>query len=304
MEINSEQQEIGKMFLPRKPQMYDQLKKLNPEHELVVEYDEALEAYARNWNKFVEEGQKKVEESKPVLPELAPMKFESLYEVFKLQFYANEGVEFDGTANNGEAELFVMTLIAYFLQRGNFKRSPLIYKEKKDSIVSFDKGLLIIGGYGCGKTSIIKAFHKLFNNAFTMPVYVKDKNENTQPLRRYKLHFGFITTNKLVSDYEVLNNEAEREVFWTRHLNFPKYFDDLMTERKANNYGKVDLMKDILEERYSKKALTMASCNFAEENNTVKGTLEAIADRYGERVYDRLYSMFNIVVLNGRSLRK
>ena len=54
---------------------------------------------------------------------------------------------------------------------------------------------------------------------------------------------------------------------------------------------KVEIFKDILEKRYSNNAKTMVSMNYS--GNSVEETLDAISDKYGERVYDRIFEMFN-----------
>ena len=64
----------------------------------------------------------------------------------------------------------------------------------------------------------------------------------------------------------------------------------------------VEIFKDILEKRYSNNAKTMVSMNYS--GNSVEDTLDAISIKYGERVYDRIFEMFNIIDLHGKSLRK
>ena len=75
-----------------------------------------------------------------------------------------------------------------------------------------------------------------------------------------------------------------------------------MAEEKANNYGKIELFKQIFEKRYSNRTKTIISLNYV--GDTVESTLEAFAERYGERNYDRIFEMYNIIELKGESLRK
>ena len=74
-----------------------------------------------------------------------------------------------------------------------------------------------------------------------------------------------------------------------------------MTESTASNYGKLEIFKDLFEMRYTNRAKTLISLNYA---GTLDETLDEISKKYGERVYDRLFEMFNIIELHGESLRK
>jgi len=94
-----------------------------------------------------------------------------------------------------------------------------------------------------------------------------------------------------------------------------RYFDDIKTERHASNYGKVNLFKDILENRYNNRVQivkgvtkinkTFGTCNYKEgyEGNT-EVALEEFGEMYGGRIYDRLFEMFNIIEFKGKSFRK
>ncbi|WP_185260322.1 hypothetical protein [Elizabethkingia anophelis] len=306
METQKTESVIDKLdFAPVRPSMYDQLKKLDPSHRVVVEYDEKMEAYNKAYQKFISGVNENIDKQQPdELPPISPIKYESLLKLFKGKYRQNEGVEFDEKANNGEAGIFVATLISYLTGKQSFFRSPLLYKESEKTVVSHDKGLLVIGGYGNGKTSIFKAFHDMFNDAFIHPVCVKDLNENIQPLKRYKMHFGFSSTTKVNREYETLTTPPEKEFYWNKQLNYTKYFDDLLAEDKAK-YGHNDLMRSILEERYILKSKTYATVNYVDQSeNKVQNTLNAIGDRYGDRVYDRIFQMFNIITLEGGSLRR
>ncbi|AQX87155.1 hypothetical protein I6H88_10085 [Elizabethkingia bruuniana] len=301
--IGSEIAEIN--FMPIRPLMYDQLKRLNPQHRIVLEYDEKIDIY----NRACQKSTMKIDEIEignplqEIFP-LAPIKYGSLLKLFKGKYKQNEGVDFDESANGGEAGVFVATLISYFTGKQSFFRSPLIYKENGKSIISHSKGLLVMGGYGNGKTSVFKAFHDMFNECLLEPIGVKDMNENVQLLRQYKMHFGFTSTTQVNRDYETKSTPAEKEFYWNRQLNYIKYFDDLLAEDKAK-YGHNDLMQSILEERYVLKKKTYTTVNYVDNSeNKIANTLNALGDRYGDRIYDRIFQMFNILILEGGSLRR
>lgn len=175
---------------------------------------------------------------------------------------------------------------------------PLLYYFSKDdrffkcenlsrlSVPSFDKGLLIIGNYGNGKTSTMKVFEHIFKG---VPGYT----------------FNGFTTNEAVTLFEKCKDETDRNEFEKKMWFGTRYFDDLKTERIASNFGKVNLFKEILEERYSKKSKTYGTANFKDgfKDNIEEAVFE-LSEKYGERVYDRAFEMFNIIEFKGDSFRK
>ncbi|MBE8727956.1 hypothetical protein [Flavobacterium hungaricum] len=178
---------------------------------------------------------------------------------------------------------------------------PLIYYFTKDerffkcdnlstlSEPSFDKGILIIGPYGNGKTSTMEVFEKIFKG---IP----------------KLGFKTYSANEAVTMFEkctgddaaILRKEFEK-LMWHRTV----CFDDLKTERTASNYGKVNIFKEILEERYRLGSKTYMICNYKEGyENDLQAAIDELGEKYGGRVWDRIYEMFNIIEFKGKSFRK
>ena len=109
--------------------------------------------------------------------------------------------------------------------------------------------------------------------------------------------------------YESTTDNTERKEFYKLHLNGVRCFDDVLSEREANNYGKANLIKDILEERYMKHKRTYITVNYLDQKATQKAedlneSLKQIGAKYGSRVYDRIFEMFNIVEFRGKSFRK
>ena len=205
---------------------------------------------------------------------------QEMWNRFKDVFYENEGRKFIQTP---EALENIATLFYYFLgDEENFLKCKNLNSSSKPSL---QKGLLVIGDYGCGKSSVFWAFEKIFKNTIGM-------------------NFKGFTANQVVSDFERCTNIADKDLFYDMMFKGTRYFDDVKTERIANNYGKADILKDVLETRNRNRVRTYITCNYA------KGKIGDIPaallefNRYGERVYDRLFQDFNFIIFKGESFRK
>ncbi|MBU2974988.1 hypothetical protein [Zobellia sp. B3R18] len=176
------------------------------------------------------------------------------------------------------------TLFYYFLKNEQFLDQPNLRADLSEP--SFNKGLLIIGGYGVGKTAYMRAIENSF--------------------RANKIYyFKTYTTNSVVQEFEQCGTHEDKSWFLKKIQSGSLLFDDLTSERLASNYGKADLMKEILEERYRRRKLTHVTMNYLENHESnVEAALEAIGMRYGSRIYDRLFEMFNIVIFEGKSMRR
>lgn len=202
-----------------------------------------------------------------------------LFSVFKKYFHYINGKEFelnDVTREN------IAPFLYYFSKNEKFFDCKNLNNLSKPS---FDKGLLVIGDFGNGKTSVFKTFEKIFKN---VPGYI----------------FTGYSANHVVVEYEKCTDDILRKEFEQKMFKGKRYFDDVKTERTASNYGKVNIFKEILEERYNQKSLTYISCNYKEGYpNDINEALCEFGEKYGGRVYDRLFEMFNIIEFKGKSFR-
>lgn len=187
-----------------------------------------------------------------------------------------------------ESKAFVFTVMYYFLQSSNFYNSPLFYPVPNCEI-SLKKGLLIVGGVGVGKTSIMKTIVSLISKC--------SLNFDQQPVRMHN-------TVDIVEEFESCANSSRIDVSRKYSKSF-RVFDDVKNEREASNYGKVDLFKDILYKRCENQNFrTVILCNYESEfNGNIYQAIEGFA-RYGHRNYDRLFQAFNFIELKGKSNRK
>lgn len=180
----------------------------------------------------------------------------------------------------------IAPLIHYFAKDERFFNCKNLTDKSK---ACFNKGLLIIGGYGNGKTAAMKTLEAVF-----------------KPIKGYA--FKGYSANETVKMYElsrldktgIIQDEFEKTIFRGN-----RYFDDVKTERNASSYGVVNLFKDILERRSELENKTYITCNFKEgHGDDLDEALNDFEDKYGGRVYDRLFQMFNILEFKGRSFRK
>lgn len=289
---------------PRRPSSYEQLLLIEPDHHLVKEYHDKVKAYDAYWAK-VKIPPKATD--KPQLKKLVDIDFKSLYGVFRKKYFDVTGYVFDNDANGGETRLLVYTLLYYFFNNENLLKSPLLNKTINEPRLS--KGILVFGGFGCGKTSVFKTIKQLFFDADrNQDVVIKDVDGDDVHLHRYRRSFGYFAANDVVRMYEACQLQEQKDRFWKTMSSGHLYFDDLMTERPASNYGKVELFKDILEIRYDADKKTVATLNYFIDSDGItydtEDTLKTIVTKYGNRVYDRAFEMFNIIELHGKSLRK
>lgn len=141
-----------------------------------------------------------------------------------------------------------------------------------------EKGLLLIGGVGTGKSALMRAI-------------LPDKSQ-------------MIMTSLLVHEY----CERGQECFASQimpsgmyHINGIICYDDLGTEPETASYmgNKRNVMADIIEGRYEiykrEKIMTYFTTNLG---------LKSIKKRYGERAFSRLREMVTEILIDGKDLRK
>lgn len=157
-----------------------------------------------------------------------------------------------------------------------------------------DKGIALVGAYGCGKTIIMEAFKNVVN---TINAAVQKKCDSCCDLkesRKYvysRARYRFITASELSRD---INNDT-----FSNYINGALIIDEVGREAKSvKHYGNEILpIFDVLFDRYKNGSITHITANYS---------LEALSkeDMYGQMLGDRLKEMFNFIVLPGKSRRK
>lgn len=261
---------------------------LSPEEAEQIEVYEKMQIQSPEQEQNEKEYLQRLRKEKAV-PEKKFTKQE-LWTLFIKEFKIIHGREF---VCNDEIIENIKPIMLYFLQDDDFFFCKNLSGLSKPS---FDKGLLIIGNFGNGKTAAMMVFEKIFKE-------IKS------------ISFKGYTTKEIVSMFESINpNDSTaitRAQFDQKTTKGRRYFDDVKTERHASNFGKMNLMKEILEERENKclpplyATKTHLTCNYKEgfEGDVQKG-LDEFEEKYGSRLYDRLFKMFNIIEFKGKSFRR
>lgn len=156
-----------------------------------------------------------------------------------------------------------------------------------DSTYSFRKGLLLCGGVGTGKSLLMQVFSQMVVDEQRRRVFIVVSTDQMQQ--------EFLTDGMDVID------RYSKKCFYRNGDAKAICIDDLgMEDKELYSFkNRVNIMSQILFARHryqlSNGMLTHATTNHS-------GT--ELQKFYGVRVGDRLKEMFNIVVMDGKSLRK
>ena len=173
-------------------------------------------------------------------------------------------------------EMIVHTLAKYFTDDEEFEKAGY----------SLQKGIMIMGGVGTGKTELMRFFQKNKKRCFAIKPCIPICEE----FLIYKDEIDIIYSTPIKKPYH------DPSVFFQGDIGY--CFDDLGTEEIKNDYGnKKNVMADVLMAVYSKKQF------YKFHITTNMSGKEEIEGKYGTRVNSRMREMFNVFVLNGEDRR-
>lgn len=145
---------------------------------------------------------------------------------------------------------------------------------------NLNKGLYVQGKTGTGKTSSFQILQSISKTYSINQIWN-----------------SIIYTHDVVSEFNL--SESKNKDYVIRKYSRGKFMiDDLGAEKEASNYGKEDVFIRIIELRYN-EFITRGIKTHVTSNLS----FEEIKKRYGNRVYDRFFEMFNPLKIGGDSRR-
>lgn len=169
-----------------------------------------------------------------------------------------------------EIEMLYKLLLLYFINDKRF--------EDLQPSFSLKKGLMLQGKVGNGKTTALKLF-KIFS--------YNNTSKCINDIWTASKLWNYATSNE--------SDNYKRDIY--RWKNF--VIDDIGIENREH-YGN-DVIGSLLFERYD---IFEGTSGANKTHVTTNLTPNQLLDRYGERLYDRMKGMFNVIVLKGPSFRK
>lgn len=162
-----------------------------------------------------------------------------------------------------------------------FDKLAKYFTKSKDSELNPDKGIMLAGPVGCGKTEMMDFFKYNFYDSFIV-----------------------VSCRDLTYSYSKLGDEAIKRYnglipFVDVHLSYGQNkvgvcFDDMGTEDDRKNYGnESNVMADVMLNRYDNKRNLIRKTHV-----TTNLTTDEMESRYGSRVRSRMREMFNLVVFD------
>lgn len=160
---------------------------------------------------------------------------------------------------------------------------------------SLNKGIMLMGNVGTGKTEIMKFFQKNKKQCFTM----KTCREIADDYLVYKENIEEVYATPIEKPLH------DPSVFFQKYIGF--CYDDLGTEEIKNAFGnKKNVMADLLMYIYDRPNYTEdGKKDYSKYHITTNlSSAKELEDRYGTRVVSRLLEMFNDFTLIGNDRRK
>lgn len=202
------------------------------------------------------------------------------------------------------------------------RRDPTFLKTPGNS---FDKGLLLRGGVGTGKTLLMHGLRSFIGEMRFFRLLAPG-----EPSERYDLYEerglrvtsltgpAFLTTGEIVLSFNVdgfqifthvkEGRKTDTEVITAR----PMILDDLGTENLGLHFGaRTNVISELLMMRYE-RFVAYRRLNNSERreysspvtHGTSNLNTNELQEFYGDRVFDRMRELFNDIVCDGESRRK
>jgi DNA replication protein DnaC len=174
-----------------------------------------------------------------------------------------------------------------FKKEFSIENEPLFsqYRKVFEILNNSDKGVLLIGNIGCGKSMLMKVMQRLFKDT-----------ENS---------FRWVSSKDLRDMLEEMK-PLDIKIRYGSNLKMNLYIDDIGIQKNKNDYGNiVNIVSELIFEReelfQNEGYKTHFSSNLPHSSETAVETLEVL---FGKRVIDRVYGMCELISWNSKSLRR
>lgn len=163
-----------------------------------------------------------------------------------------------------------------------FSKYKVVYEHL---VKNEEKGLLLIGSIGCGKSMMMRVIQRLFKDT--------------------ECRFKWVSSSVLKDMLDECT-VSEIKYMYGKDLKMDLYIDDIGVQKNKNNYGNVvNIISELIfdrEELYTEDRFrTHFSSNVpSRSDNKEVDTLESI---YGKRCYDRIVGMCELISWQSKSLR-
>lgn len=154
---------------------------------------------------------------------------------------------------------------------------------------SLNKGLLICGSVGTGKTLMMLIYSRLVFNAHGKQHVKMFEITDSHTIVREFLQNGFEVIDQYSTKHYFRNGEPKGLCI-----------DDIgMEDQHAVSYGnRANVIEQILYERYKRMRFDGMTTHA-----TTNCPPSKLGELYGPRIADRMVEMFNVIEVNGKSLR-
>jgi DNA replication protein DnaC len=161
---------------------------------------------------------------------------------------------------------------------------------KLDEAYNFEKGLLIHGFVGCGKTLIMRGLVNLTE------FFALNGNVNVPYFRSvdsYEIAQAFAVKGYEIFESRILWQDTPNKSLSL--LNSWLFIDDIGSESVVSHYGNSEkIIGELLTMRYSKRHMTAGTTNL---------DVKSLKEFYGERVFSRMREKFNFIHMDGNDRR-
>lgn len=181
----------------------------------------------------------------------------------------------------------ITTLGKDFNKNFSIEKEPLFskYKEVYSILSKGEKGVLLVGSIGSGKSMMMRVMQRLFKDT-----------EN---------RFRWINSSDLKDLIEEVGVSKIKEMYG-KGLKMDLYIDEIGSSLSSKHYGNsINIISEIIYERNDLYVMSGIKTHFSSNISPTSNnkSMETLSSIYGERCYDRMVEMCELISWKSKSLR-